>query len=98
MHVLRLLVWVVAGLGKLTDVHFFQRQAFCLFDEEPCVQHQRPVEAAEHEKGFPSEIVDGGGRHLGQREAKQPLRCGADGDASFADSCREDFAHIQLHL
>lgn len=83
---------------KLTYLHFFERQSLCLFDEEPRVQHQSPVEAAKHEKGLVAEVVDGRGRDLGEREAKEPLRCGADGDASFADARWEDFAHVELHL
>lgn len=79
---------------KLTDLHFFERESFCLFDKEPSVQHQSPVEAAEHEKRLVAEIVDCCRRDLREREAKEPLSCGADGDASFADSSWEDFAHV----
>lgn len=83
------------ALGVKQNIHFFQRQALGLFDKEPGVQDKRPVEAAEHEKGLPAEVVDCRRRDLAQGEAEEPLGCGADGDAPFADSCGEDFAHVQ---
>lgn len=49
-----------------------------LFDEEPCINNQSPVEDAEHQKCLPADILDGTGCYLGEDEVEQPLRSRAD--------------------
>ena len=75
---------------RLTKLHFLERSSLGLLDDKPRVDNEREIEDAEHQEGFPTQVVNGMGGNLGECEVEQPLCCGSDGDTTLTDPSREN--------
>lgn len=80
----------------LTGLHFLERFALGLFDEEPDEHDQGEVEDGKHHERLPPQVLDGMRCRLGEDEVEQPLRGRPDCDAGLADARWEDLAHVYL--
>lgn len=73
------------------------RRSRYLLDEEPSVDHQRPIEDAEHEERLPPQVLNGMRRDLREGEVEEPLRRSAHGNTALTDSRGEDLGHVKLY-
>jgi hypothetical protein len=89
-HMLHICLALVFADETEQNVHILQRAALGLLNEEDDKYAHSAAEASKHDKGAPTNVVDGGRGDFGNDKVEQPLRCGGETNTVFTKACREN--------